>query len=109
MLPTGQTIEWYHWVKAYEWDRRNPIQIHKKLTREHIELNSKTKMRNHLAEEVIHLDMLQLMREYQISEGINGFHRNGSIEFLKITQQLVSLFRDPRPISDISDIRLDQM
>jgi len=65
-LPNGCNIKWTMWVDAYVWDTTNPVAIHRKLTSQHvIDLNSANKMRNHLAEEVLNADMLQLMMDYR--------------------------------------------
>ena len=109
MLPTGKAIEWQHWVKAYSWDQKSPIQIHRKLSKEHIDLNSKTKMRNHLAEQVLDKDMLQLMLEFQKSEGANGCHLDGTIQLISATSEIISFFRDTRPLLSPDDVRMDKI
>jgi len=65
-LPSGSRIQWSTWVDAYVWDSSNPVAIHRKLTSGHvIELNNADKMRNHLAEDVLNEEMLQLMTDYR--------------------------------------------
>ena len=45
----------------------NPVRVHQKLTDEHIFLTKVSKMRNHLAEEVLGDDMYNLMCKYKES------------------------------------------
>lgn len=99
-------ILWEYWVSAYNWDLNcNPFPIHRKLTDEHIYLSTQSKMRNHLAEEVLDKDMLHLMMKYQNSLA-KGDHLDSSIEMLQHTSLLVLCFRDMRPIMTINDDRL---
>ena len=66
-------------------------------------------MRNHLAEDVLDSEMLHLMSKYK--EGLSeerGSELNSSIELLESTSILIKNFRDPRPISDSSDVRLKE-
>jgi hypothetical protein len=66
-------------------------------------------MRNHLAEDVLDSEMLHLMIKYK--EGLSeekGSELNSSIELLESTSILIKNFRDPRPISDSSDVRLTE-
>ena len=67
-----------------------------------VQLNSLTKMRNHLAGKVLNKDMPQIL-EYRTSEGVNGFQLDDIIELLKQTSDIVSFFRDPRPIRDMGE------
>ena len=107
LLQIGEhVIAWDHWVQAYNWDRAiNPIRVHQKLTHEHLFLNNAAKMRNHLAEEVLDVDMLNLMEQYQKTL-IKGDHIQGAIDLLTHTSLLVKNFRDFRPISDMKDKRM---
>ena len=101
-------IFWDHWINAFKWDHdKNPFPIHRKLTYDHFYLTSESKMCNHLAEHVLDIDMLHLMKQFQAS--FTGDARNylqGTIELLTQTSHLVSCFRDQHPIYDESDIRL---
>lgn len=96
-------------IDFYEWDQQNGLQLNRKLTREHIYPNSQLKMRNHLAEDVLNLDMLHALKTYQHAIGAKGEVLNGVIELLEQTSQLVQIFRDRRPIKDKSDSRLHQL
>jgi hypothetical protein len=50
-------------VDAFEWDHKtNSLPVHHRLTVNHFELGYATKMRNHLAEQVLNRDMLNLMK-----------------------------------------------
>ena len=50
------------WVDAYNWNQKNSLPLHHHLTLKHFELGYATKMRNHLAEQVLDRDMLNLMK-----------------------------------------------
>ena len=67
------------------------------------------KMRNHLAEQVLDKDMLQLMLEFQKSEGANGCHLDGTIQLISATSEIISLFRDTRPLLSPDDVRMDKI
>ena len=57
-----ETILWEHLKAAYEYDvRTNSLKTHRRLTEEHFNLSSAAKMRNHLADDVLGEDMLELM------------------------------------------------
>jgi hypothetical protein len=103
---SGQPIWWKYWEEAYSWDTSSPIQIHKKLTREHVVLDNASKMRNHLAEQVLDTDMLNLMLNFKVSLGNQGSRLDAVIDLLQYTSILVSIFRDIRPITNIEDQRL---
>jgi hypothetical protein len=91
------------------WDQQNALQIHRKLTKEHFNLDSQMKMRNHLAEEVLNIDMLHAMKTYQKTLGEKGQALNGAIEFLEQTSKLIDIFRDFRPIKSKEDSRLNAL
>ena len=58
-----QPIVWKQWIDAFNWDQKtNSLPIHHRLTINHMELGYATKMRNHLAEQVLDRDMLNLMK-----------------------------------------------
>lgn len=65
-------------------------------------------MRNHLAEDILNSEMLHLMQVYQHSLGDMGSDLNLTIELLKNTSVLIRNFRDPRPIIDPTDDRLNE-
>ena len=102
-------IEWDHLRKAYLWDiSSSSFPVHHKLTQEHIFLTSVNKMRNHLAEEVLNSEMLHLMELYKGSLGQAGLKLSATIELLRCTSVLIKNFRDKRPITNISDDRIQQ-
>ena len=58
----GKTITWKTLKDAYNWDQSNcSLPIHEKLTTQHFDLDPASKMRNHLAEDVLDDKMLFLM------------------------------------------------
>lgn len=65
-------------------------------------------MRNHLAEEVLNSEMLHLMELYKESLGQAGLKLSATIELLKCTSVLIKNFRDKRPITNISDERIQE-
>ena len=69
-------------------DQQNALQLHRKLTNEHVFPMSYGKMRNHLAEEVLNKDMLNLMLEYKTSLAHQGEVLNGVIELLRNTSKM---------------------
>lgn len=106
MLQNGHFIQWQMFADTFKWDQENALQLHQKLTNEHIFPDSQQKMRNHLADEVLNTEMLHLMRQYKIYLGEKGQVLDGAIEFLENTSKIVSIFRDMRPITVLNDSRL---
>jgi hypothetical protein len=74
-----------------------------KLSSSHLHPDSSEKMRNHLAEQVLDDNMLNLMKQYQLSL-INNEVLNGAIEFLENTSKplLNTAFRNFFMLFDIS-------
>jgi hypothetical protein len=104
-------IVWGQWKAAYEWDQVcNPemMRVHHRLSEEHINVSDSGKMRNHLAEECLNVDMYNLMLKYQMSLQ-NGDHLTAAVHFLKMTSCMVSIFNDDRPIIELSDVRLTKL
>lgn len=108
-LPSGFTVQWQMFIDCYKWDQQNSLQLHRKLTNDHIFPDSQMKMRNYLAEDVLNSEMLHLMRQYQNYLGEKGQVLNGVIEMLENTSQIVSIFRDMRPIKISTDPRLSTL
>lgn len=108
-LPSSHTVQWQMFLDFFEWDRQNALQIHRKLTNEHFHLDSQSKMRNHLAEEVLNSDMLHAMKVYQQTLGEKGQILNGAVELLEQTSRLAEIFRDMRPIKSLDDPRLNTL
>ena len=107
-LQNGYEIQWQMWIDAYQWDKQNPIQIHRALTNEHLFPSNSSKMRNKLAEDVLNTEMLNLMISYKENLGEKGECLNGAIELLQKTSCLINNFRDRRPIHTLADNRLSQ-
>ena len=106
LFVNGHYILWRHFYDAYLWDTsHNPLPVHHKLTIEHFELTSETKMRNKLAEDVLGKEMLHLMQCYGNTLQ-NPSHLQSTIQLLQNTSPLIDIFRDHRPIIDTSDERL---
>ena len=59
----GKDVTWGQFTDAFEFDQNfSSLKIHERLTEEHFNLDSCTKMRNHLAEDVLNKKMLFLMQ-----------------------------------------------
>lgn len=108
-LPNDDVIQWQMWTDCYQWDQQNGLQIHRRLTNEHIFPSQQCKMRNHLAEEVLNCDMLHLFLQYQSHLGAKGSVLNGTIQLLRQTSALINIFRDVRSVSNLNDNRLKQL
>ncbi|KAH3882794.1 hypothetical protein DPMN_006739 [Dreissena polymorpha] len=82
LLPDESPIQWQMWVNTFEWDQQNGLKLHSKLTKEHIYPSTQSKMRDHLANDVLKNDMMYFMCQYQ-SSLVNGNVLNGIVQFLK--------------------------
>ena len=106
--PSGPIV-WKMFYDAYMWDKEtNTLRIHRRLTDEHLRLNSALKMRNHLAENILDFEMLNLMRQYQASMKNNEVFA-AVLQFLGVTSTIIQIFRSPIPIKEISDDRLQEL
>lgn len=107
----GTPILWEHWTEAYNFNQQAILRIHRKLTKEHVEITPVSKMRNKLACEVLDRDMLHLMKSYQVSAKCKNPKRlDSSVTLLENTCILVEMFCDKnRPIKDTADPRLDKL
>jgi hypothetical protein len=102
----GKNIVWDHWVSAAEYNVQGGYRMHRKLTKEHIELSSTSKMRNKLATDVLDMNMLRLMKEFRKSVK-QPEELDSTVAVLEHTAVLVDIFLDVnRPITDVSDKRL---
>lgn len=99
------------WIDAYDWNQNShSFKIHHMLSQDHIHPNNAHKMRNELAFETLDSDMLYLMKTYSNTLGEAGKAAlSGAVEFLKAYSILVSFFVDPRPVKDMSDVRLNEL
>ena len=56
-------IEWEQWKLAYRWDQQeNTLSVHERLTEDHFHLGYASRMRNHLATDVLDKKMLDLFK-----------------------------------------------
>jgi hypothetical protein len=108
-LPSSRTVQWQMFIDCYTWDKTNALKLHRKLTNEHFFPSNQSKMRNHLAEQVLDSEMLNLMLQYQKYLGEKGSSLDGAIEFLEKTSSLKNIFRDFRPIKSTDDERLSTL
>ncbi|KAK3091321.1 hypothetical protein FSP39_018905, partial [Pinctada imbricata] len=99
-------IMWQQWLDAAKWDDdTNSRKLHYKITPSHLHPDSAEKMRNHLAEEMLDSDMLNLMQQYK-QHLQNRPELNSAIEFLENTSKLITIFKDKRPIFSVKDTRV---
>lgn len=62
-LSGNRCIVWEHFLNAFKFDQGEfSLSLPEKLTMDHFELDPASKMRNHLAEEVLDQNMLNLMK-----------------------------------------------
>ena len=108
-LETSHTIQWQMFIDCYKWDTTNALQLHRTLTNEHLYPSNQQKMRNHLAEDVLDSEMLNLMMQYQKYLGEKGCVLNGVIELLNMTSKMINIFKDMRPVKNSDDPRLEEL
>ena len=109
-LPSGKFVEWQVFIDAFLWDQKNPVALHRKLTKEHIFdilSNNSLKMRNHLAEDVLGSEMLHLLKCYSSSNP--AAECQGAIEFLSQTSVLIDIFRDSKALHEETDSRIVEL
>ena len=59
----GKNVTWQQFKDAFQWDQKSfSLPLHEKLTDQHFNLDPGSKMRNHLAEDVLDDKMLFLMQ-----------------------------------------------
>ncbi|XP_070548616.1 uncharacterized protein [Ptychodera flava] len=59
-------ILWKYWKDAFRFDQdKHSLPLHHRLTPEHFDLGPASRMRNHLAEDVLNRDMLYLMKAFK--------------------------------------------
>ena len=109
----GFPIIWDHWRCAFNWDITcNPemTRLHHKLSKEHIFLNTVSKMRNHLAEECLNSAMWSLMKSYAdtVSEGQRK-SLTGTLKFLSITSDFISFVNNDYPLVHLADSRFSTL
>lgn len=87
----GHLILWQHFEEAHAFNCKSDLRIFRKLTKEHVTLNTQAKMRNHLATDVLGKDMLNLMKGFQKSLRDPSV-LNGTVALLEQTSVLVDIF-----------------
>ena len=107
LILEDKEVVWDQWEKAFLYNAKYGLRLHRKLTKDHIYLTNSLKMRNHLAEEVLSRDMLSLIKAYQVTLS-KPEELNSTVKLLEQTSLLVSIFTDcRRPIHYPDDKRLD--
>jgi len=71
LMVGSKCIAWKQWIEAFNWDQANSLPFHHRLTTKHFQLGYSSKMRNHLAEQVLNEDMLNLVKVCQLFEWFN--------------------------------------
>ena len=101
-----QFVFWNHLVKAVQWDRMNNCRpLSYKITDHHLFPNQSEKMRNHLADQMLDKDMLNIVKHYQQTLP-NPESLNGLVTLLDVTSKIVYIFRDEKPISTVDDNKM---
>lgn len=100
-LVSGEPIQLQMFQDCYTWDKKDALQIHTRLTNEHLYPSQQSKTRNHLAEEVFDEETIHILLEYQSTLGKNGFILNGPIKLLQQTSKLERIFRDRRTVMNL--------
>ncbi|XP_070556446.1 uncharacterized protein [Ptychodera flava] len=109
----GQKVLWKYWFNVYTADQTsNSLVVHERLTEDHFQLTARSKMRNHLAEDVLDKKMLFAFqahkRDLSQKNGKDVTYLDGAIELLKHTSKFVATFNDVKnPIRDMADQRLE--
>lgn len=109
LLINDQPVLWDMFEAAASLNERYGIRLHRKLTREHIYLDSMAKMRNSFAEQVLSDDMLSLVQALKESGEYNGEPLDELIGLLHHTSDMVTFFHDTRPVVGMSDPRLQTL
>ncbi|XP_068735481.1 uncharacterized protein [Montipora capricornis] len=110
----GKSILWKQWKDAFNWNQSSfSLPLHERLTIAHFELDPASRMRNHLAEDVLDkkkLFMLQSHRDHIITSTDNqdqedGIPLDSSLRLLEHTSEIVDLVNSECPItcSNIND------
>ena len=102
----GRYIYWCHFKNAIEWDRTtNSRPLHNRVTNVHLNPTNSEKMRNHLAEEMLNYDMLNVMKHYQTQHSTPD-ELTATLELLDVTSKMIMVFRDRLPITNLTDVKL---
>ncbi|KAJ8025995.1 hypothetical protein HOLleu_33714 [Holothuria leucospilota] len=84
-----------------DWETNSKLTPHQ-LTNDHLFPNSSDKMRNHLAEEILNSEALNLMQCFWNSLP-DGRFLDTTVALLDNTSKMTNVFRDKCPITDIRD------
>ena len=110
LLLNGHPIVWEHFIEAYNFNKLHSFRLYRRLTKEHIHLTTTNKMRNHLCEEVLNSDMLNLMEEYVQSLSNDRENYQSTVEFLRCTSILVDIFTNVNSkIDNKYDVRINEV
>ncbi|KAK3747781.1 hypothetical protein QZH41_010671, partial [Actinostola sp. cb2023] len=107
-------ILWEHFRNAFNYDQGSfSMSFNEKLTAEHFDLTPASKMRNHLAEDVLDKKMLSLMKAYKDhlrnKPGQNENSLDATIALLNHSSKMVQLFNDKYTLSSVTDSRLKEL
>lgn len=105
ILLDGKPVVWNTVEEACKYNYKFGIRIHPKLSHEAVYLTSANKMRNALAEQVLHRNMLKLLKAYKASSG-DDHGTTGMIKLVEYTSKLVDIFSDMRHIKTLNDQRI---
>lgn len=119
MTRGGKSIVWKQWKDAFNWDQSNfSLPLHERLTLAHIELDPASRMRNHLAEDVLDSKMLFMMQSYRDhimastdnqDQQEDGTPLDSALQLLQHTSQIIDLFNSKCPITNINDSRMKKL
>ena len=109
LLLKGKHIFWEHFQAAYEFNNGSDLRLYRKLSKEHVNVNSAGKMRNHLAINVLNKDMLNLMHIYQGSL-LHPEELNSTIGLLEQTSVFVDIFSNNcSKVNNVYDQRIQKL
>ena len=105
----GHLILWEHFERVYHFNNQTDLHLYRCLSRDHIYPKLHEKMQNHLAENVLNANMLNLIKAYQ-----KTLHKpsklNGVIALLEHTFVFVQIFSSvTSKIQSMYDYRLHQL
>ena len=101
----GFPIAWVQWWDALRWDcTTNSPRVYEILSADHMLLDGRQKMRNHLADDVLDTRMLELMQAYAAASKRRDL--DGTIAFIKATSVLLTNLKGDKPYTSVDDPRL---
>ena len=109
MMHDGKMIIWEHFERTYDFNNTYKLRPQWKITRNHIYPSQTDKMRNHLAEEVLNEDFVDLMQKYQQSLS-EPSELDSTLKLLRNTAVLIDIFNNAHsPVENLRDIRINQL